>query len=122
MAYFPHVHGAWNVASPVRLPNNACLVDVVQAYKSVAVFFDLSKVRFAEASQQLQQLAVAEPSPSSATEARRHQIPCCYELQLDLARVAEHLGLSTDEIIQLHSETEYTVYAIAFCPGFPYLG
>ena len=25
-------------------------------------------------------------------------------------------------MIALHSGTEYTVYAIGFCPGFPYLG
>jgi inhibitor of KinA len=30
--------------------------------------------------------------------------------------------LSEDEIVRLHTATEYTVYAIGFCPGFPYLG
>ena len=55
-------------------------------------------------------------------EVRLHRIPCCYEFQLDLARVAEHTHLPIDEIIRLHSEAEYTVYAIGFCPGFPYLG
>ena len=49
-------------------------------------------------------------------------IPCCYERQLDLAHVAEHTGLKEEEVIRLHLETEYTVYAIGFCPGFPYLG
>src|SRR5436305_14219057 len=28
----------------------------------------------------------------------------------------------SDEVIRLHSETVYSVYAIGFCPGFPYLG
>ena len=139
MAYFPDEEAAFNFAAAVRRAKPPWLVDVVQAYKSVAVFFDMDRIAFAQASQQLQELVAAEPSPASATEARRlttapsqvpawerelvaHRIPCCYELQLDLARVAEHLGLSTDEIIQLHAETEYTVYAIGFCPGFPYLG
>ena len=31
-------------------------------------------------------------------------------------------ALTRDAIIQLHSGTIYTVYAIGFCPGFPYLG
>src|SRR5262249_21905342 len=53
---------------------------------------------------------------------KRHVIPCCYELQRDLARIAKHTGLSQDDVIRLHSECEYTVYAIGFCPGFPYLG
>jgi inhibitor of KinA len=64
------------------------------------------------------------PAPSSGEEApgSLHVIPCCYERQLDLGRVASHTGLSSDEVIRLHSSTEYTVYAIGFCPGFPYLG
>src|SRR2546428_14004780 len=66
--------------------------------------------------------ASASQAAAEEREPVAHRIPCCYELQLDLARVAQHLGLSADEIIRLHSETEYTVYAIGFCPGFPYLG
>src|SRR5207237_7061161 len=52
----------------------------------------------------------------------RHVIPCCYELGPDLARVAGQTGLTTGDVIRLHTETEYVVYAIGFCPGFPYLG
>ena len=137
MAYFPDEQAALNFAAAVRRAKPDWLVDVVQAYKSVAVFFDLDRIAFAQASLQLQELIAAKPSPASSTEARRltapqapawerepvaHRIPCCYELQLDLSRVAKHLELSTDEIVRLHSETEYTVYAIGFCPGFPYLG
>src|SRR5436309_7440481 len=43
-------------------------------------------------------------------------------MQRDLERVAEDRGLSQEEVIRLHTGTEYTVYAIGFCPGFPYLG
>jgi inhibitor of KinA len=122
MAYFPDEQSALLFAAAVRQANPAWLVDVVQAYKSVAVFFNLNRIPFAEASKQLKGLIAAEPSQSPAAEVRQHRIPCCYELQLDLARVAKHVGLSAEEIIRLHSGTEYTVYAIGFCPGFPYLG
>jgi inhibitor of KinA len=43
-------------------------------------------------------------------------------MALDLGTVAAHTGRSAEEIIHLHAATEYTVYAIGFCPGFPYLG
>jgi inhibitor of KinA len=43
-------------------------------------------------------------------------------MQLDMARVCERTGLTTDEVIRLHTSTEFTVYAIGFVPGFPYLG
>jgi inhibitor of KinA len=121
MAYFADEAAAWRFAAIVRQANPAWLVDVVQAYMSVAVFFDLKRVRFAEVSQQLQILAATAP-PELLSEIRRLRIPCCYEFQLDLARVSEHTGKPAKEIIRLHCETEYTVYAIGFCPGFPYLG
>lgn len=39
----------------------------------------------------------------------------------DLKPLADALGLSPNELIDLHSETEYNVAAIGFAPGFPYL-
>jgi inhibitor of KinA len=36
--------------------------------------------------------------------------------------VAGHLQLASEEIVSLHSAYEFRVYAIGFCPGFPYLG
>src|SRR5262249_32853030 len=43
-------------------------------------------------------------------------------MQLDVARVCEQTGLSADDVIRLHTGTRFTVYAIGFVPGFPYLG
>jgi inhibitor of KinA len=94
----------------------------VPAYTSVAVFFDPDQIRFAAVAPYLEALdrrgASAGIDPTGVT----HRIPCCYELQVDLARVAEHTGLSPEQVIEWHSATVYTVYAIGFCPGFPYLG
>jgi inhibitor of KinA len=98
------------------------LVDVVQAYTSVAVFFDPDHSRFAAVAEHLRQLAAHTAPAGQVPESRLHRIPCCYERQLDLDRVAQHAGLTPEEVIRLHSATEYTVYAIGFCPGFPYLG
>jgi inhibitor of KinA len=43
-------------------------------------------------------------------------------MQLDLTRICEHTCLTPDDVIRLHTSAEYTVYAIGFVPGFPYLG
>ena len=40
----------------------------------------------------------------------------------DLPRVAEHAGLSQDEVIKRHSRGDYLVYFIGFSIGFPYFG
>lgn len=52
------------------------------------------------------------------------EIPVCYGGQYgpDIDFVAQHNNLSVQEVIQIHTEPEYLVYMIGFCPGFPYLG
>jgi biotin-dependent carboxylase-like uncharacterized protein len=40
----------------------------------------------------------------------------------DLAAVAEWAGLSTDEVIERHTGTDYRVFMLGFLPGFAYLG
>jgi inhibitor of KinA len=122
LTYLEDEAAAWQFAAVVRRANRSWMVDVVQAYTSVAVFFDLDKVAHKEAVQQLGRLGSDKQYSGALPEVRRHRIPCCYDFQLDLARVVEHTRLPAEEVIRLHSETEYTVYAIGFCPGFPYLG
>ena len=66
-------------------------------------------------------LSVAEFLEQVADDAPHGREIVDYE-ELDLARIADFLGLSPERVITLHSETLYTIYAIGFCPGFPYLG
>ena len=40
----------------------------------------------------------------------------------DLSFVASHNHLSGDEVISIHSGTDYLVYMLGFIPGFTYLG
>ena len=51
------------------------------------------------------------------------QIPVVYggEEGPDLEIVAEHAGLSPQEVIELHTSVIYPVRMIGFAPGFPYL-
>ncbi len=121
LASFETESGALHWAEAVRRLAAPWLVDVVQAYRSVAVFFDLDQTTLSAVNLTLDALT-REGIPTVTTEARLHQIPCCYEFQLDLPRVAEATGLTTEQVIRAHLDTEYTVYAIGFCPGFPYLG
>ncbi|MFG6488402.1 5-oxoprolinase subunit PxpB [Roseateles sp. BYS78W] len=49
------------------------------------------------------------------------QIPVTYDGP-DLADIANHCELSTDEVVQRHAASEYVVYFLGFQPGFAYLG
>ena len=121
LAYCVDEIAALHVMTHLRRMSWPWLIDVVQAYSSVGIYFDGLQITFAEVAVLLQEqvIGAAEKEPTPGT---LHVIPCCYELGLDLTRVAEHLGLPSDEIVRLHSAGIYTVYAIGFCPGFPYLG
>jgi inhibitor of KinA len=122
LAYFAQEQTAGHFAMRVREENPAWLVDVVQAYASVAVFFDLEQITYSGAAAVLDRLAAQDAASGANPVMRLHHIPCCYELELDLARVVEHTGLKAEEAIHQHAAMQYVVYAIGFCPGFPYLG
>jgi inhibitor of KinA len=126
LAYCRDEAAAFAFAAAARQARWSWLVDVVQAYKTVAVFYDLAGADFARVAELLGGL---DQSPLCGDEhapvfvpGPLHRIPCCYEFHFDLDCVSQHTGLPPGEVIRLHLETEYTVYAIGFCPGFPYLG
>lgn len=52
------------------------------------------------------------------------EIPTLYnnEFGIDLEYVAEYNNLTQDEVIKIHTETDYLVYMLGFMPGFTYLG
>jgi inhibitor of KinA len=122
LAYFVDETAAGRFAAAVRRAGEAWVVDVVQAYHSVAVFYDLDQTTFEAVAQRLRTVEQTMPAAGVEKPARLHRIPCCYELQLDLERVVRNTGLAVEEVVRLHTHTTYTVYAIGFCPGFPYLG
>jgi inhibitor of KinA len=120
IAYLPDEAAAVRFAGAVRAAAPPWLQDVVPAYASVGVFFDADAIRTADAIAWLRKQAIRRGPP--AHEPRRHEIPVCYDFDLDLPRVADHTGLTAERIVELHTAADYSVYAIGFVPGFPYLG
>src|SRR4051812_47166168 len=96
LAYLPDEAAAVGLAAAVRAAGFPWLVDVVPAYSSVGVYFDPERIGLDGVRSALQELRPGKGPPAVG---RTHVIPCCYELQLDLPRVAEYLGLSPDDII-----------------------
>lgn len=99
------------------------IVDLVPTYRSLLVYYDPLRLplpeleeRLAALEHHLDQAAVKPP--------RVVEIPTLYggEYGPDLGLVAEHNGLSPEEVIQIHSGADYLVYAMGFTAGFPYLG
>jgi inhibitor of KinA len=103
----------------------AGVTDVVPAFASVTVFYDLGQgVTYDQLCGELRTRAGRAASRPPFATTRAVEIPVCYggEFGPDLGLVAAHAGLSTEEVVALHSGGDYRVHAIGFVPGFPYLG
>jgi inhibitor of KinA len=128
LAYLPDESAAIRFAAMVRAAAVPWLQDIVPAYASVGIFFDADIIQIGDVIKWLNELATSTNDDSAYSEAqsaiksRTFRVPVCYEMQLDMDRVREQTGLSADDVIRLHTSTEFTVYAIGFVPGFPYLG
>jgi MFS family permease len=58
--------------------------------------------------------ACNHPLPHGRGSPSQYVVPVCYEFAPDLPRVCEHTNLIADEVIRLHTATEFTVYAVGF--------
>lgn len=100
------------------------IIAVIPSFRSCLIHFDLMQTTYEQlsslimASEQQEMSALSLPAPAT------HEIPVHYgdEHGLDLDFVCSHTGLTANEIIDIHTGSEYTVYAVGFVPGFPYLG
>jgi inhibitor of KinA len=110
------------------------VIELAPAYTTVALFYD--PIRAIEAGAPVEDIfswfeqrigdaisnaknASAHSIPSTTVE-----IPVCYasEFAFDLDDVARRTDLEPNEVIALHSSTEYRVHCVGFTPGFPFLG
>ncbi len=118
----PDEAAAVRFATAVQTAAPVWLQDVVPAYATVGVYFDADRIRLSEVADWLPTITFRSAKGRSFAERKATIIQVCYEMNLDLARVAEATSLTPERVIELHAAAEYTVYALGFVPGFPYLG
>jgi inhibitor of KinA len=111
--------------------------DLAPAYTSVAIFFEPIAVAKAcgapdeifdwlagKLRSRLSSVLTRRRGGRSRSHAPRLvEIPVCYDQEFapDLDDVARHAQISREEVVELHSATEYRVACIGFVPGFPFL-
>ena len=99
------------------------IVETVPTYRSLMVHSDPAVISYAAITKKMKgllgQLDSIQIPPSDVLE-----IPVLYggEEGPDLAFVAEHNGKTQEEVIKIHTSTEYLIYMLGFTPGFTYLG
>lgn len=116
------VHAAACALRAAELPG---LIDIAPAYATLLVRFDPLAHSAGELCDALSGMIQALSSEAFTTSgaSREIVIPVCYGDGFggDLDVVAQHAGLSREEVIVRHTSADYTVAMLGFAPGFPYL-
>lgn len=111
------------VVKNLKKKNIDGILDVLPTYRSILINYDPVKISYNEMIDKLKELNDSKSSGQS-DEVRLIEIPTLYGEKYgpDIEFVAEHAKLSVDEVIKIHSGTDYLVYMMGFMPGFTYLG
>ena len=93
------------------------VVDMVPAARTLLLTVDPALTDPATVAQVVRSCS---PSPKARPDGGRVEVPVVYDGP-DLGEVASFTGLSTREVIEVHTEHEWTVAFCGFAPGFGYL-
>ena len=99
------------------------VVDVIPAFCSLLINYDPRVISFDDLKTRLE-ILVKMDVKAGEEKKKVYEIPVCYggEYGPDLENIAEHAGLSVEEVIKIHSSRDYLIYMLGFLPGFSYLG
>jgi len=93
------------------------VLEAVPGARTLLVVLDLVRLNLERAASAVRAV-IATPRPHVATDLV--ELVVRYD-GADLAEVAELVGLSSQAVVQLHSDATYTVRFCGFSPGFAYL-
>ncbi len=97
------------------------LIDMIPSYNSILIQYDLSLYDFHSIQKAIKKQLSTHQHINTENENRLIKIATRYDKGLDLERVAELNHLTIEEVIALHTQTIYRVYAIGFMVGFAFL-
>ena len=99
------------------------VTDVIPAFCSLLIDYDPRVISYEQIKGRMEALVKIDVSAGN-TRKRVFEIPVCYggEYGPDIQNIADHAGLSVEEVIQIHTSRDYLIYMLGFLPGFTYLG
>jgi inhibitor of KinA len=112
--------------------NFAGFNEIVPAYSSLTIFYDVFTVRknFPDAATAFEAVevflknALQNLSEIEFTEPRLIEIPVCFDAEsaLDLDSIAAENNLTREKVVEIFLEKTYRVFMLGFLPGFAYMG
>ena len=108
----------------IKKENIDGIVELVPTYCSLLINYDVLKNDYNTLVEKLKTFLNNDLETAEGEEVTLVEIPTLYndEVGPDLSYVAEHNKLSKEEVIKIHTGTDYLVYMLGFMPGFTYLG
>jgi len=99
------------------------VIDIIPSFRSCLIHFNNRRTSYDDFISFLMDKA-GEIALIKVPEPRSHEIPVQYggEYGPDMEFVCSYSGLNEEEVIEIHTSTVYTVFAVGFMPGFPYMG
>ena len=96
------------------------LIDIVPSYTTILLRFDFLKCL----PEQFKKLAKSHLAKATlqSRKPKLHTIYVDYEKGLDLERIARLNRTDVKEVVRIHTQTTYRIYAIGFLEGFAYMG
>ena len=104
------------------------LIDIVPSYASILVVFNPLKTDHLHVrkiiKEAFQETHNRNQDVAKVYDGKTVELPVYYggDAGPDLELLADNAGLTTQQVIDIHTSQEYRVYAIGFAPGFAYLG
>lgn len=99
------------------------LVDLVPSYASLLIIYNPLETDHLAVGTRVHQV-LDNLGDDAQEQGCTVTLPVYYSAESgeDLEGLAERAGMSTEQVIEIHTGTEYRVYAIGFATGFAYLG
>ena len=99
------------------------VVDVIPSFCALLINYDPRVIGYEEIKGRIKDLLKVEIKAGDERK-KIFEIPVCYggDFGPDIATIAEHAGLTEQEVIDIHSSRDYLIYMLGFLPGFCYLG
>lgn len=100
------------------------IIELVPTYCALLVQYDAMVYTYSDICRILDPILQESVTDSVIERVMIVEIPTVYggEFGPDLGFVASHNHISEDEVVSIHSGTDYLVYMLGFIPGFTYLG
>lgn len=113
-----------NALAAIRRADISGVCELVPTYTSICIHYDPAVLSYKALRNALKLVKADSVEEKSDQEERVVEIPVCYggEYGPDLEFVAEHNGLTAEEVVRRHSNGQYLVYMLGFLPGFAYMG